>query len=92
MLNCPEAPSQAALFLSHGFKSAMKATLGLPIYVALPNQGSLYLIPAKNKSQIPKLRDVVMQEFKSGSHPLTTEVFEVSEKSISVFTDLGAER
>ena len=54
-LDCPDAPSQASLFLSEGFKKAMKVTLGLPVYVALPDRGTLYINPAANKSQIPLL-------------------------------------
>ncbi|HLK55595.1 MAG TPA: hypothetical protein VKU00_03475 [Chthonomonadaceae bacterium] len=88
-LDCPETPSQASLFLSEGFKKGMKATLSLPVYVALPSRGALYIIPAKNKSQIPMLRQEVLDAYKQDSHPLTTEVFEVSDSGIRVYKDLA---
>jgi hypothetical protein len=89
MLDSPDAPSQASLFSSDYFRKVMKSTLGLPVFVALPDRGTLLIFPASSRSQITHLRKDLLNAYKTNSHPITTEIFEVSNSGIRVFKDLA---
>ena len=56
--------------------------------VALPSRDTLRIFPESSISTIAALRNELLDDYQCNSHPITTEVLELTESGIRVFKDL----
>ncbi|MBK8583494.1 MAG: hypothetical protein IPL86_17295 [Flavobacteriales bacterium] len=72
-------PYKASILLSGALRSQVEPKLGWPVYAVAPARGFVYLIGSDNFDEIGRLGGVVAREFNESGHPLSTEVWELSD-------------
>jgi hypothetical protein len=80
-------PCKAAFVLADNLKQIVAAALGWPLLAVVPTRDFLLLWDASRRDLIRELGAVVVSEFTQSAGPLTTEVFELSDRGISAIGD-----
>lgn len=76
-----ERPIVATAVLAAGFRALFEETLGPSILVVVPNQQTAFVFP-KLASSYRDYSDMVYRAYRETSHPVSLELFELSEKGI----------
>lgn len=74
-------PYKASLILSKKLKQKVSAKIGWPIYAVAPARDFVYLF-SKDSGLVNKVGSVVVQEFNDSGYPISTEVWELSDKGV----------
>ncbi len=77
-------PFKSALLLAPNLQEVAGSVLGWPLLAVAPSREFLYLLAARHTEFIPRIGGVVVQEYSTGSYPISTEVFEITEEAIRV--------
>lgn len=75
-------PYKASILLSGSLRSRVESKLGWPVYAVAPARDFVYLIGADKFDEIGRLGGVVAREFNESGHPLSTEVWELSDEGL----------
>ena len=74
-----DEPYKASLILSNTIKGKVVGDIGWPIYAVAPARDFVYLF-SKGGDLINKVGNVVVREYKNSGYPISTEVWELSDK------------
>ena len=85
-----EEPYKASLILSNKLKSKVSAKIGWPIYAVAPARDFVYLF-SKDGGLINKVGSVVVKEFNNSGYPISTEVWEISDKGVVAIGEFPTE-
>ncbi|WP_165253267.1 hypothetical protein [Paludisphaera soli] len=75
-------PFKTALMLAPNLPAVAGGPLGWPLLAVAPDRDFLYLWPASDHDLLARLGRVVVREYRSAPHPLSTEVWELSNDGI----------
>lgn len=76
-------PFKASLLLAPSLREVVEPTLGWPLMAVAPDRGFLYLWDARHTGFVQRVGGVVLREYAQASHPISTEVFEITDDGIS---------
>jgi hypothetical protein len=74
--------SKASLLFSPNLKQAVADKLGWPILMMIPSRGFAYLIAEKDSALLGRVAPAVIDEYRRGAYPISTEVFRVDDHGI----------
>jgi hypothetical protein len=74
------SPFKASLLLAPGLRAKVGSTLGWPLHAVAPCRDFLYLF--EDVDLVPLLANTVMHEFDGSAHPISAEVFRVSDEGL----------
>jgi hypothetical protein len=80
-------PFKTALIFAPNLKEVVSPALGWPLHAVIPDCDFLYLWDARHTTFMERVGGVVVDQFAKSPHPLTTEIFEISDDGI---TAIGA--
>ena len=75
-------PFKTALILAPNFREVVGAVLGWPIMAVVPTRGFLYLWAAQHTDFVQRIGEVVVREYSQTAHPVSTEVYEITDQAI----------
>jgi hypothetical protein len=75
-------PFKAALILAPNLREVMQGVLGWPLMAVVPDRNFLYLWVARHKDFVQRVGGVVVREYTKASHPISTEVYEITDTAI----------
>ena len=75
-------PFKASLILAPNLREVMEPVLGWPLMAVLPYRDFLYLWAARHADFVQRVGGVVVREYSQASYPISTEVYEISDKAI----------
>ena len=75
-------PFKASLILAPNLHEVVGAALGWPLMAVVPDRDFLYLWAAQHTDFVQRVGGVVVREYSQASYPISTEVYEITEKSI----------
>jgi hypothetical protein len=76
-------PFKSALILAPNLRDIVAPLLGWPLCAVVPDRDFLYLWDAQHIDFADRVGRVVVDQFTTAPHPLTTEVFEIDDAGIS---------
>jgi hypothetical protein len=76
-------PFKTALILAPNLKEVVSPVLGWPLRAVIPDWDFLYLWDARHTAFMERVGGVVVDQFAKSPHPLTTEIFEISDDGIT---------
>lgn len=76
-------PFKTALTLAPNFREIISPVLQWPLYAVMPDRDFVYLWHTRHQDFIPRIGKLVVREYRNAPYPLTTEVFEVSDKGMN---------
>jgi hypothetical protein len=80
-INTP-LPFKTALILAPNLKEIVGPILGWPLMAVIPDRNFLYLWAAKHNNFVGRVGHIVVREFSKSPYPISTEVFEITDKEI----------
>lgn len=81
VVNTP-LPFKTALILAPNLKEIVGPVLGWPLMAVIPDRNFLYLWAARHNNFVGRVGRTVVREFSQSPYPISTEVFEISDKEI----------
>ena len=84
-------PFKASLILAPNLREIMEAALGWPLMAVVPDRDFLYLWAARHTDFVQRVGRVVVREYSQASYPISTEVFEITEKAIRAIGEFPKE-
>jgi len=72
-------PSKASLLLAPALREIVSSLTGWPVLAVAPDSDFLYVWNAAHRELIARLGQAVIREHSRAPHPLSTEVFEISD-------------
>ena len=75
-------PFKAALILAPNLRQVVEPVLGWPLYAVAPARDFLYLWAAERADFAGRVGRVLVDEFTKSPYPISTEVFEISDRGI----------
>lgn len=75
-------PFKASLILAPNFREVIGGALGWPIMAVVPDRDFLYVWAARHTDFVQRVGRVVVREYSQASYPISTEVYEISDKGI----------
>lgn len=86
---CSGLPFKASLILAPNLREVAEPVLGWPLYAVIPNRSALYIFAANDFDGVadmfrtlPGLGAYVLDEHDCGAYPLSTEIFEITDKGV----------
>jgi hypothetical protein len=73
---------KASLILAPNVREVVGAVLGWPLMAVAPDRDFLYLWAARHTDFVQRVGGVVVREYTQASYPISTEVYEISDKGI----------
>ena len=77
-------PSKASFILAPALREVVGEAVGWPVLAVVPDRDFLYLWGSAHRDFIPRLGQVVLKNFSTAPHPLTTEVFEIDSTVVAI--------
>jgi hypothetical protein len=74
---------KSSLLLAPSLKETVMEKVGWPLMAVVPHRGFLMFWPSANQELAGRVGGVVVEEFRTASYPLSTEVFEVNDTGIN---------
>jgi hypothetical protein len=75
-------PFKASLLLAPNLREIVGAILGWPLMAVVPDRNFLYFWAARHTDFVQRVGAVVVREYSQASYPISTEVYEISDKVI----------
>jgi hypothetical protein len=75
-------PFKAAFILAPNLREVAGAVLGWPLMAVVPDRDFLYLWAARHADFVQRVGGVVVREYSQASHPISTEVYEITDQKI----------
>ncbi len=75
-------PFKASLMLAPNLREVVETVLGWPLMAVVPDRDFLYLWAARHTDFVRRVGGVVVREYSQASYPISTEVYEITDKSI----------
>jgi hypothetical protein len=75
-------PFKASLILAPNLKEFLGPVLGWPLMAVIPDRDFLYIWAARHADFVGRVGGVVVREYTQASYPISTEVYELSDKGI----------
>jgi len=75
-------PFKASLILAPNLREVVGAVLGWPLMAVVPDRNFLYLWAARHTDFVQRVGSVVVREYSRASYPISTEVYEITDKAI----------
>ena len=89
-------PFKAALILAPNLGEIAEPILGWPLLAVIPNRDSVYLFNGDDFDGVdhfvrvlPGLGDHVLDRFEFGAYPLSTEIFEITDKGVRAIAEFS---
>jgi hypothetical protein len=77
-------PFKASLVLAPNLRDVTEAALGWPLMAVIPDRNFLYLWAARHADFVQRVGGVVVREYSTAAHPLSTEVYEITDDALCV--------
>ena len=84
-------PFKASLILAPNLREVIGAALGWPLMAVVPDRDFLYLWAARHTDFIQRVGSVVVREYSQASYPISTEVYEITDKAIRAIGEFPKE-
>lgn len=84
-------PFKASLILAPNLREIVEATLGWPLMAVVPDRDFLYLWAARHTDFVPRVGRVVVREYSQAPYPISTEVYEITDKVIRAIGEFPKE-
>jgi hypothetical protein len=81
---------KAALLFCPNLKAVAEPVLGWPLFAVMPCRDFVYVLNCKDEPLLGRMGHVVMREYRESGYPITTEVFELSDRGMRVVGDYQA--
>jgi uncharacterized protein YtpQ (UPF0354 family) len=75
-------PFKASLILAPNLHEVVDTALGWPLMAVVPDRDFLYLWAARHTDFVHRVGRVVVREYSQASYPISTEVYQISDKGI----------
>lgn len=84
-------PFKASLLLAPDLRGIAEPILGWPLLAVAPARDFLYIWSAGHPELIGRLGSVVLQEFRSSSYPISTEIYEVGSDGVDAIGEYATD-
>lgn len=84
-------PFKASLILAPNLREITEAALGWPLLAVVPDRDFLYLWAARHTDFVQRVGRVVVREYSQASYPISTEVYEITDKAIRAIGEFPKE-
>lgn len=84
-------PFKSSLILAPNLRDVMGTVLGWPLMAVAPDRNFLYLWAARHTDFVPRVGRVVVREYSQASYPISTEVYEITDKAIRAIGEFPKE-
>jgi uncharacterized protein YtpQ (UPF0354 family) len=84
-------PFKASLILAPNLREIMGEVLGWPLMAVVPDRNFLYLWAARHTDFVQRVGGVVVREYSQASYPISTEVYEITDKAIRAIGEFPKE-
>jgi len=78
---------KAALLICSNLKEVVEPVLGWPLFAVMPCRDFVYLVNQKDQPLLGQIGQVVMRKYQKSSYPISTEVFEITDRCIRAIGD-----
>ncbi len=75
-------PFKSSLILAPNLQDVMEKVIGWPLLAVTPDRDFLYLWAAQNTDFVRRVGKVVVSEYSKSPYPISTEVYEITDKEI----------
>ena len=75
-------PFKASLILAPNLREVVGAVLGWPLMAVVPDRNFLYLWAQRHTNFVQRVGGVVVREYSQASYPISTEVYEITDREI----------
>jgi uncharacterized protein YtpQ (UPF0354 family) len=83
---------KASLMLASNLRESLEPAVGWPLLAVAPDRDFLYLWGARHRDFVPRVGGVVVREFAKASYPLSTEVYEISDRGIRAIGEFPTDK
>jgi hypothetical protein len=87
-----DGPSKASLVLAPGFRRFVEPKLGWPVLAVTPCRDFVYVFAKDDFDLVGRAGGVVLKEFEKSDHPISTEVWRVSDTGLEAIGALGGQK
>jgi hypothetical protein len=77
-----DSPFKASLLLAPGLRRSIEPKLGWPVFAIAPCRDFVYLVRATDEDKLEGFGGIVKDEYTTSGHPVTTEIWEISDAGI----------
>lgn len=77
-----DSPFKASLLLAPSLRQSIEPKLGWPVLAVAPCRDFVYLVRASDEDKLSGLGGIVNNEYTTSGHPVTTEVWKISDAGI----------
>lgn len=84
-------PFKASLILAPNLREVVGAVLGWPLMAVVPDRDFLYIWAARHTDFVGRVGNVVVREYSQASYPISTEVYEITDKAIRAIGEFPKE-
>jgi hypothetical protein len=74
---------KASLLFSPNLKEVLAPRVGWPLLVVIPNRDFAYVFPEQDRDLFPAIGSIVVEQYRTGGYPISTEVFLVADDGIA---------
>lgn len=85
-------PVKASLILAPNFKQVVAPVIGWPLRAVVPNRDFLYVWDRQHVDFTSRVGQVVVDEYRGGGYPVSTEVFEIDDDGVRAIGEFPADR
>lgn len=84
-----EAASKASVMFAPNFRKFVEPKMGWPVLAVAPSRDFVYLFTKDDFDLVGRAGRVVLEEFAKSDHPISTEIWKVSDAGVETIGSLG---